>query len=226
MADDSRAQRAEARERRRSLASKPFEEMDEAADQDRQSSPLAGAKGVAGKAAAAALTGALVGAAKAYADRRSREKKQQDEPDEDEATPDEPQREPDVTDEADPQEEQPEQQAEPEPESEPDEQPTDERDSPDDETNGERGRSSEDAAQIVRQAREHLTDLLGIEAESVSGLNHSNGAWHVMVEAVEVRRVPESQDVLASYEVVLDDDGGVVSVERTHRYRRAQVEAD
>jgi hypothetical protein len=221
MAEDSRAKRAGARERRRSLASQPFEELDEAAERE---SSHAGAKGVVGKAAAAALAGALAGAAKAYADRRAREK---DEPDEEDEEPGEEQpaaeEQQHVTDDAEPQEET----DEPQPEAEAgDERPTDEHDSDEDETNGAHGAPSGDAARIVKQAREHLQELLGIEAESVSGLNRSNGSWHVTVEAVEVHRVPESQDVLASYEVVLDDDGGVVSVERTHRYRRAQVETD
>jgi hypothetical protein len=234
MAGESRAERTEARERRRSLASKPFEEMDDAADRDRQSTARDAAKRAAGKAAAAALAGALVGAAKAYADRRARAK-EQDEPEQtEEPQAEEPHAEEptanseqhDVTGEAEPQEEEAEPQAEAAPEPEPDdEQPTHEHDSHDEE-NGARGASSGDASRIVKQAREHLKDLLGIDAESVSGLQRSNGSWHVTLDAVELHRIPDSQDVLSSYEVVLDDDGGVVSMERTHRYRRAQVEGD
>ena len=53
-----------------------------------------------------------------------------------------------------------------------------------------------------------------------------NGTWTVTLEVVEVRRVPESTDVLSSYDVVLDDDGGVVSLTRSGRYRRSQVEGN
>ena len=238
MAGESRAERAEGRERRRSLASKPFEEMDEAADRDRQSTARDAAKRAAGKAAAAALAGALVGAAKAYADRRgrSKEKDEPEEPQAEERQAEEPQAEQPtadseqqgVTDDAEPQEDEAEPQAEAEAESEPepgDEQPKSEHDSHDEE-NGAHGASPGDASRIVKQAREHLKDLLGVDAESVSGLQRSNGSWHVTLDAVELHRIPDSQDVLSSYEVVLDDDGGVVSMERTHRYRRAQVEGD
>jgi Gas vesicle synthesis protein GvpO len=234
MASESRTERQEARARRRSLTSKPFEQMDEAADSDQQTSPRDGAKSIAGKAAAAALAGALGGALKAYVDRRGRAD-EQDEPDAPEEQGDEPQAaqqptadesQQDVTDEAEPQDEAAEPHAEADAEAEADdEQATNEHDSHE-EGNGARGASSGDASRVVRQARQHLEDLFGIEAEGVSGLQRSNGSWRVTVEAVEVHRVPESQDVLASYEVVLDDDGGVVSVERTHRYRRAQVEGD
>ena len=222
MAGESRTQRAEARERRRSLTSKPFEELDDAADGDRRPTPREAAKRAAGKAATAALTGALLGAAKAYADRRSRPKKA-DEPSEEEPQKDHEIEEQDVTDEAEPQEQDDEPQAEADPEPEEhEEQATNEHD----EENGAQSASPGDASQIVEQARTQLKDLLGIEAESVSGLQRSNGSWHVILEAVELHRIPDSQDVLSSYEVVLDDDGGIVSMERTHRYRRAQVEAD
>ena len=43
-------------------------------------------------------------------------------------------------------------------------------------------------------------------------------------EVLEIRRIPESTDVLASYAVTLDDDGNLLDLERSRRYRRAQVD--
>lgn len=270
MAEKTREQRAEGRERRRSLMSKPFEKLDEAAGrQDGESTELAAAKRAAATAAATALAGALAGAAKAWVDRRSAESDEQAEASDDvdrqpkgeQQTADEP--EPDEADE--PQDEQPAaegQPAEPDEQTEPQgepkaEEPAAEEPAPDDDEpqheqpaaaaepderdsqtaeaerdqrssdhdgNGSRGASPSDAAQIVRQARRHLQELLGAEAESVSGLERANGNWSVTLEVVEMRRVPESTDVLSSYSVVLDDDGGVVSLNRGRRYRRSQVE--
>lgn len=88
----------------------------------------------------------------------------------------------------------------------------------------ERGAAPNDVAAIVEQAKQQLRDVLGNEPESVSGLERSGGNWRVALEVVEVRRVPESTDVLASYEVVLDDDGGIVQMQRLRRYRRSQVD--
>jgi hypothetical protein len=45
-----------------------------------------------------------------------------------------------------------------------------------------------------------------------------------MLEVVEVARVPESTDVLASYELELDDDNGLRSLARVRRYYRAQAD--
>ena len=75
-----------------------------------------------------------------------------------------------------------------------------------------------------QRARAALQDLLGNEAESVSGFERADGGWAVRLEVVDVRRIPESTDVLSSYEVVLDDEGNVVRMTQVRRYRRSQVE--
>jgi gas vesicle protein GvpO len=246
----AREQRAESRERRRSLASEPFEDLHETAKHE-GSTLAASAKKTAATAAAAMLAGALAGAAKAMLDRRATESEADARDDRDESEDDQPQEaedehqeQPAAADEtaeddedaADEESEQPaaEQQA-PEDvgEDEPDqpEQPSagadaepDEQPSPEHEQNGARAGSRSDVARIVAQARDHLKNLLGADAESISGIERSNGNWSVTLEVVEMRRIPESTDILSSYTAVLDDDGGIVSVTRGRRYRRSQVE--
>ena len=73
-------------------------------------------------------------------------------------------------------------------------------------------------------AREHLQQLLGKEADSVTGLEPADDGWVVTLEVVEVSRIPASTDVLATYEVVLDDDGRLVRYRRGGRYYRSQAE--
>ena len=231
---------------RRSLASKPFEELDETAGRDERGTPLAAAKRAAGTAAAAALAGALAGAAKAFADRRSADSEQRPEDDvtEGEAGEEGEESAPaQETDSAQERDDEPAEQEEPEAEaqasggqheqdaraeaagsSDPQESDHDGPNEPGDTDT--KGASGSTAASIVQQARGHLHDLLGAEAESVSALQRSNGKWTITLEAVEVHRVPESTDVLASYDVVLDDDGGIVSLVKTKRYRRSQVEGE
>jgi hypothetical protein len=80
-----------------------------------------------------------------------------------------------------------------------------------------------DARRVAGQAREALREIAGTDAESVSSLTREGGHWCVTLEVVEVRRVPDSTDVLASYAVHLDDDGSLVSFERVRRYYRSQA---
>jgi hypothetical protein len=242
MAEEVREQRAEGRDRRRSLAAKPFEELDEAAGAETQPTTLDAAKGIAATAAAAAIAGALAGAAKAVFDRGSDSsdgEAQDDKPHEQQPEQavqhDEPSDEEHETEPEDEEQQEAPQtadaQAEPSDDDADPEQPQaaeEEADEPsaehDDESDGADGHSPSDAMRIVQQAREHLKNLLGEDAESVSGIERANGNWSVKLEVVELHRIPESTDILSSYSAVLDDDGGIVSVTRGRRYRRSQVE--
>jgi hypothetical protein len=205
-------------------------------------------------AAVAAGAGALAGAAKAYLGSRGhddgepedRSYERDEEPRDDEAEQPESRQvvEPEDEDQTVEREEQeetdveePRAEAAQEPEGRQVVEPTDEtgaeREPPDAEEDADpnadlrdAGDARSDVRDVVPRARSQLIELLGRDAESVSGIVRANGHWSVTLEVVEVRRVPESTDVLASYEVVLDDDGNVARLQRTHRYRRSQVEGD
>jgi hypothetical protein len=69
-----------------------------------------------------------------------------------------------------------------------------------------------------------LAELVGCPAEGVTGIRRDDENWIVVVEVLEVERVPETADVLASYEVQVDGDGDVQSFQRVRRYQRAQTE--
>ena len=238
--EESQRQRAGARGRRRSLTSQPFEALDEAAgDSDgNDAEPLAAAKHAARTAAAAAIAGGLVGAAKVLIQRRGRTNDEDEDEDKErkhggddrpgmsgDATEGQRARN-SVTDEAEDDASEDAQRAAEEDDElqrvayheEP--RTRDDADAP------QRGASSSDVAAVVGRARSHVTDLLGKETESVSAISRANGSWSVTVEVVEVHRVPDSTDILSSYEVVVDDEGDLVRLERRGRYRRSQVEED
>jgi len=89
-----------------------------------------------------------------------------------------------------------------------------------------RERKAADLGQVeraVQTAREQLRQLNGTEAESVSSFARTRDGWRVTLEVVEVRRIPETTDVLASYAVELDDDGNLVAYERVRRYQRSEA---
>jgi gas vesicle protein GvpO len=87
-----------------------------------------------------------------------------------------------------------------------------------------RGAGGDELAEIATQARELLRSLRGVEAESVSAIGRTQNGWRVALEVVELRRIPDSTDVLASYEVELDGDGKFLGFERGRRYNRSQAE--
>jgi hypothetical protein len=91
---------------------------------------------------------------------------------------------------------------------------------------GRRGVPAGEASEVVAEARRELKELLGTEPERVSAFQRSDHGWTVMLEVVDLRRVPDSTDVLSSYEVILDDDRNLVSVAQKRRYRRSQVDEE
>lgn len=81
-------------------------------------------------------------------------------------------------------------------------------------------------AQAAARAAEQLGLLRGRPVDGVSGFERTEDGWRVLVEIVEVARVPASTDVLGAYEVTLDADGELVSYERLRRYGRTQTGED
>lgn len=77
--------------------------------------------------------------------------------------------------------------------------------------------------QIVQMAKEQLNALTGLRPDTVSKMLKNGEGWRIVVEMVELKSIPESKDVLATYETLLDDDGNLLSYERTARYRRGDI---
>lgn len=153
-------------------------------------------------AAAAAAVGAAVGVARALAAKHGHD--DEDERHEPERQPQEPEdREQEQPDEP----EQPEQREQPEPEPEPP-----------------HGEGVDRLRRVTQTARELLQELSGAEVEAVSALDRTPAGWRVTLEAVELRRIPDSTDVLATYEVELDGDGDLVRYERRRRYARSHAD--
>ena len=287
-----RQRRSDSRERRRALAAKPFEAMDEAARGEEQRETDGGRgsalKQAAATAAAGAVAAGLAGAAKAMLERRGEGSDSESEPSAGAEEPvaetpeqpqeladradadseEQPQGEAQVTEESEPEareeaerrgeadaeqdepesedeqeepqaaqseEDEPESQAEreePQAQSEQDEpESEDEQEEPQAQSDGadhrgRRGAPAGEASEVVAEARRELKELLGTEPERVSAFQRSDHGWTVMLEVVDLRRVPDSTDVLSSYEVILDDDRNLVSVAQKRRYRRSQVDEE
>ena len=76
------------------------------------------------------------------------------------------------------------------------------------------------AGQVAAKAAGELLELTGKAAEGVTGLERTEDGWTVQVEVVEVRRIPDTTDVLALYEVQTDSQGSLQGYRRVRRYTR------
>jgi len=79
------------------------------------------------------------------------------------------------------------------------------------------------ATEIAARAKDQLSALTGLKASTVSSLSHDEKGWHIVADMIELKRIPEASDVLATYEVNLDEHGDLLSYQRTRRYTRDQI---
>ncbi len=79
-------------------------------------------------------------------------------------------------------------------------------------------------ADVARRAAAQLTELVGAVPERIVALERGEHGWTVQFEVVELRRVPDTSDVLAVYEVELDSAGALQSCRRVDRYPRGRAQ--
>jgi len=87
-----------------------------------------------------------------------------------------------------------------------------------------RSRARLAGSKAIALARQHLQDLTGHVPEAVIGLHSQNGRWKVMLDVVELERIPRTTEVIASYEIELDERGELLGYQRVGRYYRSQVD--
>jgi gas vesicle protein GvpO len=80
------------------------------------------------------------------------------------------------------------------------------------------------AARAAGRAVHAVREMTGRRPESVVSIEHRDEGWAVGVEVVETHRIPDSSDVLAVYEALLDDSGRLRSYRRATRYLRGRTE--
>ena len=77
--------------------------------------------------------------------------------------------------------------------------------------------------QAAQKARQQLQQITGLDVATVSAVEEHESGWRAYVNLVELRRVPTTSDVLATYEAVLDPSGELVTYRRLRRFLRGQV---
>jgi hypothetical protein len=217
MADvtDAQQKRAEARQRRR-------KQDEPEPESEPESSPQAGADGNDGQgvrqaaklAAAIGAAGAAAAVAKALTSHGDEEKDEQDveAPAPDDRPVAEETEQPQDAAEAD----EPQDAAAPEPQEEPD---------PERDQQPVQGAGAGDARRAIDRAREQLEDLLGRPVEKVSSLERTHDGWVLALEVVELQRIPETTDVLATYEMELDGDLNLRRYGQARRYHRGHTDS-
>jgi hypothetical protein len=92
--------------------------------------------------------------------------------------------------------------------------------------NGDRQRGgSGGIVSAVRGALEQFAGLTQLEPVGATGVRREEHGWSVLVDVVELERVPSTTSVMATYRVDIDAGGDLTGYERLRRFTRGSVDS-
>lgn len=73
-------------------------------------------------------------------------------------------------------------------------------------------------AEMAERAKQQLAEVTGFKPVAVVASHRDAKGWHLSVDMLEMARLPDSTDLLGTYEVDLDEEGNMLRFEkkRTH----------
>jgi hypothetical protein len=82
------------------------------------------------------------------------------------------------------------------------------------------------AAELGEAALTTIEELTGYDPEAVTALQWDADSehWTITVDVLELSRVPNTTDVMAAYDVQLDEQGTLRGYRRTRRFLRGAAE--
>jgi hypothetical protein len=90
--------------------------------------------------------------------------------------------------------------------------------------NGHRRGGSGGIARAVSAALEQFEVLTHLEPMGTTGVRREEDGWSVLVDVVELERIPSTTSVMATYRVDLDDSGELTGFQRLRRFNRGSVD--
>jgi len=77
--------------------------------------------------------------------------------------------------------------------------------------------------QVAQHVKEQLVDLTCFKPDTISAISKDEQGWHIVIEMIEMKRIPAGSDMLATYETLADEEGNLINYHRTCRYLRQQI---
>ena len=78
--------------------------------------------------------------------------------------------------------------------------------------------------QIIEKAREELSKITGLELSTTIEAVKEEKGWKIALEMVEKHSIPDQMDILATYDVLVDNDGNVFEFNRKSMRKRVDTE--
>ena len=75
---------------------------------------------------------------------------------------------------------------------------------------------------VAERAKRQLAEVTGFKPVAAIGSYRDAKGWHVSVDMLEMARLPDSTDLLGTYEVDLDEAGSMVKFDKKRSRLRGQ----
>lgn len=76
--------------------------------------------------------------------------------------------------------------------------------------------------ELIERTKQQMAAITGLSPETVSRLDPAEHGWNVGIDMLEHRSIPRTHDLLATFEVSLDDGGNITCWRRIGRFVRCQ----
>lgn len=73
---------------------------------------------------------------------------------------------------------------------------------------------------VAERAKRQLAEVTGFKPVAAIGSYRDAKGWHISVDMLEMARLPDSTDLLGTYEVDLDEEGNMVRFEKRRAHLR------
>ncbi|VVB93714.1 Gas vesicle synthesis protein GvpO [uncultured archaeon] len=90
----------------------------------------------------------------------------------------------------------------------------------------ETSRKKPDIKDISKTALTLTESIVNKKAEGITSMSAEDNGWKVNVEVLERKAVPDTQDLLSTYELKLNGDGEITGYKRTTMRRRCDRVAE
>jgi len=77
--------------------------------------------------------------------------------------------------------------------------------------------------EIIETATSLAENILKKRVETITSVAREDNEWKVVAEVLERKAVPDTQDILGKYELVLSGDGELVGYKRVEMRRRSDI---
>ena len=75
---------------------------------------------------------------------------------------------------------------------------------------------------LVEETKRQMTAITGLSPDTISQFDRTDDGWTLAIDMVEHQSIPRTQDLIASFEVILDEHGQITRWRRTGRFIRGQ----